>query len=128
MIIMSKGHENLIPINQRTPEEIRRITSKAGIASGESKRRTKTFKDIFEKLLKDEAIDGSNITNDELLALQMLKEANKGNTKAFEIVRDTIGQRPVDKQEVDSNITGSIEMNDEDRELLKNISTRIKDE
>lgn len=125
---MSKGHENLIPINQRTPEEIRRITSKAGIASGESKRRTKTFKDIFEKLLKDEAIDGSNITNDELLALQMLKEANKGNTKAFEIVRDTIGQRPVDKKEVDSNITGSIEITEEDRELLKNISTRIKDE
>ena len=100
----NKGHDNLIPLNKRTKEEVREITSKAGIASGEAKRKRKTFKEIFELLLEDKAIDGSSLTNNELLAMQMLIEANKGNTKAFEIVRDTVGEKPTDKVESNTNI------------------------
>jgi hypothetical protein len=117
-----KGTENLIPINKRTPEEAKEITSKGGIASGESKRRRKTFKEIFELLLQEKAIDGSELTNDELISLQMIVEANKGNTKAFEIVRDTIGEKPTDKTETKTEVT----INDEDRALLNNLYDRLK--
>ena len=30
----------------------------------------------------------------------LIKEANNGNTKAFEILRDTVGEKPIDRQEV----------------------------
>jgi len=95
-----KGTENLIPLNRRTPEETKEITSKGGIASGESRRRRKTFKEIFELLLQDKAIDGSNLTNDELISLQMIIEANKGNTKAFEIIQASVGEKPKEQMEL----------------------------
>ena len=33
------------------------------------------------------------------MSSSLIKEALKGNTKAFELVRDTIGEKPVDKVE-----------------------------
>ena len=97
---MHKGTENLIPLNRRTPEEVKQITTMGAIASNKEQARRKTFKEIFELLLQDKAIDGSNLTNNELLALQMIQEARKGNTKAFEIVRDTIGEKPKEQMEL----------------------------
>jgi hypothetical protein len=54
----------------------------------------------------------------------LVNEALKGNnagsvTKAFEVIRDTIGEKPVDKvmvAEVDQNVINEVEamMNDED--------------
>lgn len=119
---MNKGWDNLIPINERTPEEVKEITTKGGIASGESKRKRKTFKEIFELLLQEQATDGSGLTNDELISLQMIVEANKGNTKAFEIIRDSIGEKPTDKVETKSEIS----ITEEDRQLLNNLNERLK--
>ena len=100
----NKGWDNLIPLSERNPDEVKEITSKGGLASSESRRRRKTFKEIFELLLQEKAIDGSGLTNDELISLQMIVEANKGNTKAFEIIRDSVGEKPTDKVETTSDI------------------------
>lgn len=119
---MNKGWDNLIPLNQRTPEEVKAITTKGAEASNRVQAKRKTFKEIFELLLEDKAIDGSNLTNNELLALQMITEAHKGNTKAFELVRDTIGEKPTDKTENKTEVN----ISDEDKKLLNNLYERLK--
>lgn len=81
--------ENLIPNENRTPNERRKNAQKAGIASGEARRKRKTFK---EQLLIMLETDG--LQDDILNALT--RQARRGNIKAFEVVRDTIGEKPVE--------------------------------
>lgn len=75
-----------------TSEEAQRIGKKGGEASGKARAIKKTFKEAFE----------DDLTDDKIKALidAMYKEAKRGNTKAFEIIRDTMGQKPIERQEV----------------------------
>jgi hypothetical protein len=88
------NESNLIPFNELTEEEHREIARKGGKASGEARRRKKTFKQELTWLL-EEGDTQKNIT------LALIKEALEGNTKAFEVIRDTVGEKPVDKLEAE---------------------------
>jgi hypothetical protein len=111
------GTKNLKPLNTRTKEEQKIICSKAGKASGESRRKRKTLREELLALLAD------NDTQNKI-SLALIKEATDGNnagsvTKAFEVIRDTIGEKPVDKvmvAEVDQNVINEVEamINDEE--------------
>ena len=102
--------------NLRTPstEEAREIGRKGGIASGETRRRKKTLREQMEMLLslpvKDETtkdfieslgIDSEEVNNALAITLSMYQEALKGNTKAFELIRDTIGEKPTDRLQIE---------------------------
>jgi hypothetical protein len=56
------------------------------------------------------------------VAFSMINKAVKGNTRAFEMLRDTIGEKPVDKiqiAEVDEDTVAEVEamvMEDDDEE------------
>lgn len=81
-----------------TSKEAREIGSKGGKASVEARRRRKTLKEELLALLSDGDIQ-------ERLSLALLDEALNGNkagsvTKAFEVIRDTIGEKPTEKVEV----------------------------
>ena len=84
------GEENLIPFNERTEEEQREIRRQGGIASGESRRRRKTLKEELELLL--ESGDWQ-----ERISTAILEKAAAGSERAFEVIRDTIGEKPTDK-------------------------------
>lgn len=88
------NENNLIPISQRSPEEVREMGRKGGIKSGETRRRKKTFKQELTWLLEENETQ-KNIT------LALIKQALEGNTKAFEVIRDTVGEKPIDKVEAD---------------------------
>lgn len=49
---MNAGIENLIPFDQRTEEEQRKIREMGGIASGEARKRKRDLKEIFEAAWK----------------------------------------------------------------------------
>lgn len=92
------NEKNLIPNSERTPQQLREQTRKAGIASGEARRRRKTLKEELLALLSDGDMQ-------ERLSLALIDEALNGNkagsvTKAFEVIRDTIGEKPTEKVEV----------------------------
>lgn len=92
-----KSRANLKPQNKRTKEEQREIAIKGGKASGEARRNRKTLKEELLAILSDGNIQ-------ENIALALVKEAVEGNnagsvTKAFEVIRDTIGEKPVEKVE-----------------------------
>ena len=82
--------ENLIPFNQRTESEVRAIAANGGRKSGESRRARKTLKEELLLLLSEGDTQKS-------VTVALLQKAMDGDVKAFEVLRDTIGERPADR-------------------------------
>lgn len=106
--------QNLIPQNKKSPEERSRIARMGQVASTEAKRRKKTFREAMEAILEKEVLDKNGNKIDLLTAIsaKQIEKAGKGDTKAFEVIRDTIGQKPVERVEItewDTKIAGEIE-------------------
>lgn len=116
------NEENLIPFNERTESEKRAIATAGGKASGEARRNKKILRDcidyLFERVDKT-AIgdDGQPMSGAEQLAynlfIKALGETDTGKAaKAFEVLRDTAGQKPVEKvviSEIDSDVIDEVE-------------------
>jgi hypothetical protein len=85
------NEQNLRPVKSKS--EARERGKKGGIASGKSRQARKTLKEELLLLL-------SKGDTQEKLSLAVLQKAINGDTKAFEVIRDTIGEKPTDKQEV----------------------------
>ena len=88
-----------------TSSEARRNGKKGGIASGESRRRRKLLRECLDELLAREyTADGKTLTGSEALAAALMKKAMKGDVKAFEALRDTAGEKPVERIEANTEI------------------------
>lgn len=74
---------------------------KGGIASGEAKRRKKDLRLALEMLLEKDITskDGQKMSGTEAITAKLFEQALKGNIKAFETIRSTVGQDPVQKVE-----------------------------
>lgn len=97
--------KNLKPV--RSVSEARKKGRKGGVASGKKRRELKAFKDLLEAGLRQEikTESGKSYTRAEYIALKLIKNAENGNIKAFEVIRDTIGQKPADKVESKTEIS-----------------------
>lgn len=95
--------------DSRTTAERQQLATKAGQASGEARRRKRDIRLALEALLEKDISDkhGNTMTTTEAIALKQIEKALKGDTKAFEVVRDTVGQKPIDKVAV-TNIDQSL--------------------
>lgn len=84
---------NLRSLGDISTDEQRKIASKGGKASVEARRRKKKLREELEILLQimDEK---SGKTLQEKMSMSLIEKAIHGDTKAYEVVRDTIGQRP----------------------------------
>lgn len=91
------NESNLRPFNELTEEEQREIARKGGIASGEARRRKKTLKEELIALLETN-------NNNEKISVAILNKALNGDIQAFTTIRDTIGEKPVDKVEADVGV------------------------
>ncbi len=92
------GSQNLIPIQSRSPEEQRAIRSAGGKAAQAKQRRRRSLRDELLALLSDPDVQ-------EKMSLALIREATEGNkagsvARAWELVRDTIGERPRDQLEL----------------------------
>jgi hypothetical protein len=104
--------ENLKPLNTRTKKEQREIAKAGGKASGKARRKKKQLKELLELALSQPHESGED--NYYAITAALIQEALSGNTKAFEVIRDTIGQKPTDALELKTadikiNITGDTE-------------------
>jgi hypothetical protein len=106
---------------QITKETASENGKKGGKASGKARRNKALLKDCLDILLekKIETKDGKKITGAEATAAALFKKALNGDTRAFELLRDTVGQKPVDKimiSEVDQSVIDEVEamMNDDE--------------
>lgn len=91
---MTKVKTNLVSLADRTTEEQREIARKGGKASVKARQERKALKDELLLLL-------SKGDTQQKVSLALIQQALIGNTKAFEIIRDTIGEKPIDKVESD---------------------------
>lgn len=110
------NEQNLIPqAHVLTVED----QSKGGKAGAEARRRKRDIRLALEALLEKEYTDkhGNTLSGAEAIALKQMEKALKGDSKAFEIVRDTTGQKPSEKLEV----TGIAEQQSKVDELLNEL-------
>lgn len=106
-------NENLKSFNTMSPEQAKEIHSKGGKASSKARRKKKAMKKQLELLLampltnekaksriSELGIEDKDIDNQMAITIALFQEALKGNTKAYEIIRDTIGEKPIERQEI----------------------------
>lgn len=85
---------------QLTPNERRENATKAGIISGEARREKKTLREELEVALNTEVIEkntGKVINRQYAITIALINKAAKGDPRAFEVIRDTIGEKPTDR-------------------------------
>lgn len=107
------NEQNLVKgdqVHKFTPEE----ASKGGKASAEARRRKRDLRNALEMLLEKEFADktGKTVTGTEAITAKLFEQAMKGNIRAFETIRSTVGQDPVQKvmvAEVDNDVINEIE-------------------
>lgn len=106
---MPRGNpQNLIPANMRSKEEVRKNSAKGGVNSGKARRNKAMLRDCLQILMEKKMLDenGKKITGAEALSVEVFQKALAGDMKAWELLRDTAGQKPVDKvEQTNTNIT-----------------------
>lgn len=109
--------QNLKPV--RTKKEARERGKNGGIKSGEVRAKRRTLKEELLALLETKIEDK---TIQEKISFSLIQEAINGNVKAFETIRDTIGEKPKDKIEHSGTINDPFEglSTEELRQLIKN--------
>lgn len=116
------NEENLRPCEYKFTDEDR---EKARRVRQENLKRKKSLKETLDILLEyrptEKELDflrehGIDVEDDATyrtaVAFSMINKAVKGNTRAFEMLRDTIGEKPVDKiqiAEVDEDTVAEVE-------------------
>lgn len=98
------NEQNLIPMEQRSPEEAREMGRKGGRASGVSRRRKKSLReaaDLYLSLpvsnrrawnkISAEGVDPDDIDNQMAMIIGLTQKAIKGDAKAAKIIVDLIG-------------------------------------
>lgn len=96
---MTGNEENLNPV--RTKEEARERGRNGGIASGKARRAKKELRECLNELLEREysGSDGRTMSGAELVSVKLFMKARDGDIRAFEVLRDTVGQKPVERVE-----------------------------
>lgn len=108
------NEQNLKPFtSDQSREEAVKNGRKGGIASGKAKREN--------KLIKDRILERMGETDWDTMIDNLIERASS-DTKSFEVLRDTIGQKPTDKVEV-ANLD---EAKNELKELLDQRKARCK--
>lgn len=131
------NNENLKPIKkgELSSEEAKRRGSKGGKNSVKKRREKRKLKEIFSTFLEMDSpniikakvlevfpeLDDEDLSMKATLVAIMIKKVLDGDTKAFELMRDTIGEKPVDKVEATSRNINIVVGSDEDKKTIEDI-------
>lgn len=105
------NEQNLKPLST---EKAREIGAKGGKASVEARRKKRDLREALEMLLEKDFKDknGNVLSGTEVITAKLFEKASKGDVRAFETLRDTVGQKPVEKvmiAEVEQSIIDEVE-------------------
>lgn len=104
------NEQNLTKMGKKrglTSEEAQKMGRKGGKASVKKRQEAKKFKELcdeflskklsqkeFKEHLKELGIDSKDMTNKMAMVIGMWEASISGNTKAFELIQNTIGEKP----------------------------------
>lgn len=130
------GEENLIPMSQRSKEEVREIARKGGINSGKVRKEKKRMKETIDLILqmplsqgnetdlgKIQAfaeLKGKNLTVEQAGIIQQVQKMLKGDLSALTFLRDTSGQKPAELIEMNASVNKTA------REIEDYVNNRAK--
>ena len=110
------AREDLIPFNQRTKEEQKKIASEGGKASGAARRRKRSLKeaaDLFLSLpvsdqrkwnkIVRKGVNPEDIDNQMAIIIGLSEAAALGDAKAAKVVFDLLGEDA--KEDADGGVT-----------------------
>ena len=86
---------NLTPI--RTTSEAREKGQRGGIASGKARQEKRKMRQILTELLANAEVGSEH--SKESLALSLIRRAEQGDVKAFEVIMRFIGEMPTKDQQ-----------------------------
>ena len=117
------NEKNLKKNSERTPSELREMTRKGGIKSGEARRNKKTMREALEMLMFDVEVDeaakdklrGAGISekdfnNQMLITLGLMKKAREGDVQAYNAICAMIGEKPAEKMELGGNMCSKLQV------------------
>lgn len=84
-----------------TPSEARELGRKGGKASGKARRRKKELKELLELALSQPSDANADEDNYTAITAALVLKAIQGDTKAYEVIRDTLGQKPVEQSQIE---------------------------
>ena len=95
------NEQNLRPgAHKLTQEE----ASRGGRRSGETRRKRKAFAEAFNTLLERDFTDhnGNTMQGVDVIAMKVFRQAMDGDMRAAQFLRDTVGEMPIQRVEVDT--------------------------
>lgn len=97
------NEQNLIPTNKLSKSEARKMGRNGGKRSGEVRREKKALRETLQKLIElDYNYEGQMLTGAEATGIALIQQALKGNVKAYEVIRDTLGEKPIVSVSIDA--------------------------
>ena len=90
------NESNLKPL---TTKKAREIGAKGGKKSVEVRRQKKMLKDLLEEALKKKTETGTLAID---ITQALITKAIDGNVKAYEVIRDTLGQKPKENIKIEN--------------------------
>lgn len=113
---------NVQNLKTLSPKEAREQGRKGGKASAAKRAERKTFREglllLLNEPLKDKAGQTTDKTTQDAIIAGLVKRAINGDTRAFEMIRDTIGEKPVDV----------VNVNAPDPSIMAEITRRMADD
>lgn len=113
--------ENLINPKDRTSEELRAMTRKGGIASGEARRRKKTMREALEMLmfnselpeqtkqkLRAEGVSDDEMNHQMVITRSLIAKAESGDVQAYNAICAMIGEKPAEKMELGGSMQSEL--------------------
>lgn len=111
----------LVQNQDRTPSERRESAIKAGIASGDARRKKKALKEMMELALQmEEQNEGyrsrmlkagwepENMTQMTVITQGLIQKAKAGDVQAYNAIRDIIGEKPAEKMELGGSMQSEL--------------------
>ena len=89
----------MINFKDMTPERRREIAKKGAEACNEKKKARKSMREMLDFLLQKDiqTKDGQTMQTQEAILISTIRKAIGGNMSAVSFIRDTMGEKPVDK-------------------------------
>lgn len=93
-----------LPIGRtwKTSEEASEAGKKGGKRSGQVRRERRTLREELLKLLQEKVPgkNGQSRPAQEAISTAIVKQAMSGNIRAYEVIRDTIGEKPIENVKI----------------------------
>lgn len=115
------SREDLIPFNERTKEEQKKIAQMGGIASGAARRRKRSLKEaadlylslpvtdrrVWNKIARD-GVEPEDIDNQMAIIAGLAKAASQGDSKAAKVLFDLLGDADAGDNAADDGFVAAL--------------------